>query len=88
MDKKICPSCTKKAGFPVMLPVERFSKNRQMASGYNSYCKACNVEANRQQRRKSTSKPAAMDIPPRQDRIYKGSPGKALQIIHVKGMGW
>jgi hypothetical protein len=47
--------CTRCGGW---LPVEAFHANRKLSSGLNSWCKACQVEGNRQWRADNPSKVA------------------------------
>jgi hypothetical protein len=58
------------------LPVEEFARDRTKASGYKSFCKACdnaksrrNYEANRERRLASMAKRRAA---PREDRGWRG----------------
>jgi len=45
---KICESCTKAVGNPVVLPISEFYADSSTASGYSSRCKNCLRRANRE----------------------------------------
>jgi hypothetical protein len=84
--RKICPACTKKHGFTVWLPVSSFGINASKADGLASWCKRCNrdhIYAHRDHHKRAKAK--ALDLPPREDKRWRGPVGEVLQRVRIRG---
>lgn len=86
--RKICPACTKKHGFPVWLPISSFGTRK---GGVQSYCRLCqNAITRRSQAKQAETMDGQrtllrLDIPPRDDKRWRGPVGPVLQCIRIRG---
>jgi hypothetical protein len=88
-ERKLCPSCSKRSGFQVWLPVTRFGRNAGMKDGLQSECRECRSIAQRHRRARILSESKnILEIPPRADRVFRGKPGEPLKVVHIRGGGW
>ncbi len=90
IETKVCGSCSKREGRPVIKSILEFGLSVRTNDGYTSSCRACNRARCDKSRKKQKEQRRLlmMTIPYRKDKVFSGPPGKTIKTVKSQDGGW